>query len=240
MKFSDLTRIYINERLSKNQIIKIKDDNFHYLKSVMRLRNSGAFRIFNSIDGEYLVKIIKINRSELEILIQSLLRSVIKEKPLSLAMCIIKPDRMLEAIKAAVQLGTSQIIPIVSERTQYKKIAKDRVEKCIIQATEQSERFLPTKLLPVMNLSDFCINNNFNQIIAAIESENIDNNISNINKIESNTAILIGPEGGFSDAEINTIKSSKNMTTISLGNSVLRSEIAAIAAISYVSTTRTK
>ncbi|MDP4709318.1 MAG: 16S rRNA (uracil(1498)-N(3))-methyltransferase [Rickettsiaceae bacterium] len=238
MKFSHLSRIYTTEPLSENQTIKIVGDDFHYLKSVMRLRRLELFRIFNAIDGEYLVKILEIGRSDLTVIVESFLRPVAKEKQLSLAMCIIKSDRMIEAIKSAVQLGVTKIIPIISERTQHKHLAEDRVKRCISQAIEQSERFTLTELLPEISLSELCSNNNYKQIIAACESENSSNKILNINKIEDEPIILTGPEGGFSEAEMSMIKASKNIQRVSLGNTVLRAETAAIAAISCVAMMR--
>lgn len=238
MKFSHLSRVYTTESLAKNQSIIIAGDDFHYLKSVMRLRISDSFRVFNAEDGEFLVKITEIGRASLSVLVESLLRKPFAEKPLTLAICIIKPDRMIEAIKGAVQLGVTQIIPIISERTQHKKLAEDRVQRCISQAIEQSERFALTKLLPEISLSEFCTTNNYEQIIAACESENSSNKITNIKTIKNNLAVLIGPEGGFSDAEMEMIKSADKIDRVSLGASVLRAETATIAAIASISMLR--
>ncbi len=238
MKFSHLSRVYTTKSLAQNQTIIIDGDDFHYLKTVMRLRVSESFRLFNAVDGEYLVKVLAVGRSSLEVQVESQLRQVSKEKQLTLAMSIIKPDRMIEAIKGSVQIGVTQIIPIISERSQYKKIATERVEKCINQATEQSERFVPAKLLTEITLSEFCKTNNQRQIIAACESEDYKNKISNIKKIEDNPIILIGPEGGFSAEEIEVIKSLDNTYSVSLGKSVLRSEIAAISSLACVSMLR--
>ena len=238
MKFSHLTRVYTTESLIENQTVIIGDEDFHYLKSVMRLRESESFRLFNSNDGEFLVKILTIGRSSLKVVVESLLRQVVREKNLVLAMCIIKPDRMLEAIKGAVQLGVTQIIPIISERTQYKKILQDRIRRCIIQATEQCERFTPAELLPQMSLLDFCKIKDFEQIIFASESEDESNKIRNINKIKERVTILIGPEGGFSGHEVEMIKSYKHALPVSLGQLVLRAEIAALAALACISMMR--
>ena len=238
MKFSHLSRIYSTESLLENQTIKIIEDDFHYLKSVMRLRRSELFRMFNAVDGEYLVKVLEIGRSDLTIMVESFLRPVASVKQLSLAMCMIKSDRMIEAIKGAVQLGVTRIIPIISERTQHKQLSEDRVKRCILQAIEQSERFVLTELLPEISLFEFCSNNNYEQIITAYESEISNKKILNINKIKDNPVILVGPEGGFSDTEILMIKEFKNTQIVSLGNSVLRAETAAIAAISCVTMMR--
>lgn len=234
MKFSHLNRIYTDKFLAVGNNIVIADEDFHYLKSVMRLKCSDCFRIFNPINGEFLARIIKIGKRDLSIEIDILLREVASEPPLTLAICIIKPDRIIEAIKGAVQLGVTRIVPIISERTQFRSIQHDRITRCIRQSIEQSERFEFTELMPEISLSDFCESNSYNQIIVAFESESSDSKIRTIKSIEDNAAILIGPEGGFSDQEIEVFKNNPKMELISLGNSVLRSEIAAIAAISCV------
>jgi 16S rRNA (uracil1498-N3)-methyltransferase len=237
MKFSSLSRVYTNNSIIKNQTIIIENDAFHYLKSVIRVRKSENFRLFNAFDGEFLVRVKEINRSCLVIEVDSLIREVELCKELILALCIIKQDRMIEAIKSAVQLGVTKIIPIISERTQYKKISSEKIQKCIIQAVEQCERFIPPALEAETYLADFCAASN-EQIIFSCESEGENNKISNIKKINDKPVILIGSEGGFSDAEILMIKSLKQTESVSLGRTVLRTEVAVASALSCVAMMR--
>jgi 16S rRNA (uracil1498-N3)-methyltransferase len=237
MKFSCLSRVYTNKPIIKNQMIIIENDTFYYLKSVIRVRKSETFRLFNSFDGEFLVRVKEINRSSLVIEVESLIREVESCKELILALCIIKQDRMIEAIKSAVQLGVTKIIPIISERTQYKKISSKKIQKCIIQSVEQSERFIPPTLEKETCLSDFCESEN-EQVIFSCESEDENSKISNISKIKDNPFILIGAEGGFSDAEILIIKSMKQTEAVSLGRTVLRTEVAVANALSCISMMR--
>lgn len=238
MKFSHLPRIYISEHIYEKQIVIMEKDNFHYLKSVIRVRKSEAFRLFNELDGEFLVTIQEINRASLEIEVGALIREIEEEKPLELALCIIKQDRMLEAIKSAVQLGVTRIIPLVSDRTQYKQIPKEKIQKCIIGSVQQCERFKPPVLEQEINLLDFVNKFSDKQIIFACESENENNNILNLNKIEDSPVILVGPEGGFNEQEIAMIKAMKKTESVSLGRSVLRAEVAVASALACVSMVR--
>jgi 16S rRNA (uracil1498-N3)-methyltransferase len=238
MKFSHLPRIYTSERIHKKQILIIEKDDFHYLKSVIRIRKSEAFRLFNAQDGEFLVTVKEINRASLVIEVDSLIRQVEEDRPLELALCIIKQDRMLEAIKSAVQLGVTNIIPLISQRTQYKQISREKIQKCIIGSVQQCERFKLPILEQELNLLDFCNKFSDKQIIFACESEVEDNKILNINKIEDSPIILIGPEGGFNEQEIAMIKAMRKTESVSLGKSVLRAEVAAISALACVSMIR--
>ena len=80
MKFSHLPRIYTSEHIHKNQTIIMEKDDFHYLKSVIRIRKFETFRLFNSQDGEFLVTVKEINRASLEVEVDSQIRDVNQEK----------------------------------------------------------------------------------------------------------------------------------------------------------------
>ena len=235
MKFSHLTRLYTSQSICKNQTLKIENEDFHYLKSVMRLKKSDIFRIFNAIDGEFATKVEElVGKSHVTVRIESQIRAVTVEKELILALCLIKPDRMTEAIKSATALGVTKIIPLLSERTQYKTINKGKMERCIISATEQSERFKPAELLQEIQLSEFCKLPEIEQVIFACESEIKSNRIIDIKKLKQVIAVLIGPEGGFSEKETHLIKSYEHVCSISLGNTVLRTETAVSATLACI------
>ena len=238
MKFSSLSRIYTTSRIAKNQIITLSDDIFHYCKSVLRMKISEEFRLFNSIDGEFKAEIRAINKRDLQVFIGQKLREVEHQNPLILAMCIIKPDRFTEALKAVVQQGVTEIIPVISVRTQFRSINQQRLTKCIIESVEQSEGFvIPVLHLPV-NLKEFCNINGVDQIIFANEEESGGVKISSIKKFEENIAILVGPEGGFSPSEKEKLISNPKIISVSLGNRVLRSEVAAINMVACVNLMR--
>jgi len=234
MKFSKLPRIYTTQRIEKKQIIVIEQDNFHYLKSVIRIRKFHTFRLFNSYDGEFEVTVQDINSNNVKIQVGVLLRKVQKETDLELAVCIIKPNRMLDAIKSAVQLGVTRIIPVISQRTQYKKLSRNRIQKCIIQSVQQCERFYIPILEPELTFSDFCNKFQSRQIIIACEFAKENNTIINIHKIEDKFIVLIGPEGGFSTQEIAQINSLNYTRCISLGQTVLRTEVAVSYALAFI------
>jgi 16S rRNA (uracil1498-N3)-methyltransferase len=238
MKFSSLSRIYTTSRIAKNQIITLSDDIFHYCKSVLRMKISEEFRLFNSIDGEFKAEVRAINKRDLQVFIGQKLREVEHQNPLILAMCIIKPDRFTEALKAVVQQGVTEIIPVISVRTQFRSINQQRLTKCIIESVEQSEGFvIPVLRLPV-NLKEFCNINGVDQIIFANEEESGGVKISSIKKFEENIAILVGPEGGFSPSEKEKLISNPKIISVSLGNRVLRSEVAAINMVACVNLMR--
>lgn len=233
MKFSHLTRIYNTSLSGKNQTITFEGDSFHYIKNVLRMRPGELFRIFNKREGEYLAEIIEVGRNKLVVKVGELFRNATIESPLSLAMCIIKPDRMIEAIKAAVQLGVTELIPVISERTQTKSINIEKFNKSITQVTEQCERFkVPIMHEPILLRS--LLSNRINQQLIFANEEEENYSIKDIKLWQKEVMLLIGPEGGFTEKEKEEINEKSNTTSISLGNTVLRAEIAAISALANI------
>ena len=234
MKFSNLPRIYTTYRIEKNQSLTLGDELFHYCKSVLRMKVPEEFRLFNETDGEFKVKITATNKRSMEVMVLEKLREPCPLPHLILTICIIKPDRFIEAIKGAVQLGATEIIPIISERTQFKSINHERISKCIIEATEQSERLIPALLHAPLKLAELADLGNIEQIIFANEEEASEKKINSIGAFKDNIAVLVGPEGGFTADEKAKLLAHPKVSSVSLGDTVLRSEVAAIAMLACV------
>jgi 16S rRNA (uracil1498-N3)-methyltransferase len=237
-----LHRIYTNIILSENIVVNINDaQHQHYLKIVLRLKVNDQFRIFNSGDGEYLAQILQLSKNSLEVKILHCLRKPIKEPELILGLCLIKADRMLEAINMAVQLGVTEIIPLFSTRSQLRSINHQRFLKCIIEATEQSERLLVPSLRPLISLDNYISTIQINEmIIYANEKENSANTVKIIKHWPDRISLIIGPEGGFTEAELKMLTAVPGSISIILGNNILRTETAVAAAIVQVQLMREK
>ncbi|WPY00226.1 Ribosomal RNA small subunit methyltransferase E [Candidatus Trichorickettsia mobilis] len=240
MAFYHLHRIYSNIILSENIVVNINDaQHQHYLKTVLRLKINDQFRIFNGEDGEYLAQILRLSKNSLEVKILHCLRKPIKEPELTLGLCLIKIDRMLEAINMAVQLGVTEVVPLFSTRSQLRSINHQRFLKCIIEATEQSERISVPSLRPLISLSDY-IAQASEMIIYANEKENSANTVKFIKHWFDRISVIIGPEGGFIEAELKMLIAVPGSISISLGNNVLRTETAVATAIAQVQLMREK
>lgn len=238
MKFSNLSRVYTTSRIYKNQIITLNGNIFHYYKSVLRKKVSQKFRLFNQIDGEFEAKITSLDKNVLEASIVKKLRKVEYQKNLILAMSLVRSDRFLEAIKGAVQQGITEVMPIISERTQFSSINHQRINKCIIEAVEESEGFMVPILHSPINLKKLYDISEINQIIFANEDEDNKIHIASIKKLNRNIAVLIGPEGGFSKNEKEKLISNPKVISVSLGKRVLRSEVAATSMIGCINLIR--
>ena len=135
-------------------------------------------------------------------------------------------------VEKATELGISQITPLISRYSEKKKINKERLERIITSSLKQSNQFFLPKINPVTTFSSFIFNNDEEKIMANLRTEN---KLKKELFTNNSVCILIGPEGGFSDEEINLARE-KKINEINLGNSRLRSETAAIYLISALKT----
>lgn len=240
MKISKLNRLYTKQQLKENQSLRLEQSHLHYLQNVMRFKVNEQFRIFNANDGEFIATIESFEKKEVFVNIKAQLKKPILETPLTLALSLIKPDKMFDAINMAVQIGVTEIIPIIAERSQVHTINLERLAKIVIEAVEQSERLSIPKYDSPLNLKEFLKSNNYEMVIYANENEDNHNQMFKIESFPTNVAYLVGPEGGFSESEFAVLKSFSNLRSISLGPNVLRAETATIAGLVQIQLMREK
>ena len=223
-------RLFFPESLSINLYSKLDKSQSHYLSKVMRVNIGEKFSLFNQ-SGEWEAKIAKIIKGVVEFSITKKIRSNTNEKEIWLAFAPIKLNYLNLMIQKATELGVTKFIPILTERTIVRKINEKRVNKIIIEASEQSNRLKVPQLEEIVKLDDFL---KFNQKTNIIFGDlNTNNNKLNIKSTES-LCILIGPEGDFTTQEREKILKLKNIIPLKINENILRSETAAISIISIV------
>jgi 16S rRNA (uracil1498-N3)-methyltransferase len=223
-------RLFFSESLSINLSSKLDKSQSHYLSKVMRVNTGEKFSLFNQ-NGEWEAKIDKIIKGIVEFSISKKIRSNTNEKEIWLAFAPIKLNYINLMIQKATELGVTKFIPILTERTIVRKINEKRVNKIIIEASEQSNRLKVPQLEEIVKLDDFL---KFNQKTNIIFGDlNTNNNKLNIKSTEP-LCILIGPEGDFTTQEREKILKLKNIIPLKINENILRSETAAISIISIV------
>ena len=223
-------RLFFSESLSINLSSKLDKSQSHYLSKVMRVNIGEKFSLFNQ-NGEWEAKIAKIIKGVVEFSITKKIRSNTNEKEIWLAFAPIKLNYLNLMIQKATELGVTKFIPILTERTIVRKINEKRVNKIIIEASEQSNRLKVPQLEEIVKLDDFL---KFNQKTNIIFGDlNTNNKKLNINSTEP-VCILVGPEGDFTTKEREKILKLKNLIPLKINENILRSETAAISIISIV------
>lgn len=245
--------IFVDENsinLVINEIVVdcVKDkDNYNHLAKVLRV-NEGEIVLCSIIPFnftfDYRTKIISIDKQKIVLSILEESKANELDIKISLYQGIAKADKMEYIIEKAVELGAYNIIPLESEfcvaKMQNEKIDKklERLNKISCSAAEQSKRnIIPEVLKPIT----------FKQMIETVDASStllfyenakgIDYTKESIKSIikenKKEISIIIGPEGGFSEKEIDLAKN-KGIKILSLGGRILRTETAAITALSIL------
>ncbi|MCB9983830.1 MAG: 16S rRNA (uracil(1498)-N(3))-methyltransferase [Rhodospirillales bacterium] len=224
-------RLHIDTALDKNAPVELPTDQTHYLKSVLRLEDGQSVRLFNGRDGEWLCRVETLGKKTGTLIPEHRLKSQpAPSRTLHLLFAPIKKHRMDFLIEKAVELGVTDLHPVITDHTQTHKLNEQRLHAQIIEAAEQCERMSLPKLHPLAKLD-----NKLNDWHVAHPiywaAERIEN-IRPLTEIESPQTFLIGPEGGFSQNEFTFLSNNKNIIPVSLGNNILRAETAALYCLS--------
>ena len=197
----------------------------------MRVKENGVFSLFNK-DGEWEAKILEITKGIVNFETTKQLRQKENTKELWLAFSPIKSNYQNFMIQKATELGVTKFLPIIFDRTVVRKINKERLEKIVIEASEQSNRINVPTIEESQNLNNFLKNNSMDLIFTDLNSNT--NKIDKSKLTDRPVCIIIGPEGDFSEAEREEILSFSGVQAIKINENILRSETAVISAISII------
>ena len=224
-------RLFFRESLSLNLNSKLDKSQSHYLSKVMRIKTSESFSLFNQ-SGEWEAKVLNINRGIVEFTVVKKLRSAENEKEIWLAFAPIKLNYLNLMIQKATEIGITRFIPILTERTVVRKLNEKRINKIIVEASEQSNRLKVPSLDKLTKFDTFLKSNqNTNIVFGDLNTDNKKLDLKNKDPL----CILIGPEGDFSIKERENIYKLKRIIPVKINNNILRSETAAISIISIIS-----
>ena len=224
-------RLFFSNLLSANLTDKLDKSQSHYLTKVMRVKEKDVFSLFNK-DGEWQAKILGITKGIVIFETTKQLRQKENTKDLWLAFSPIKSNYQNFMIQKATELGVTKFLPIIFDRTVVRKINKERLEKIVIEASEQSNRINVPSIESPQTLDIFLKKNSMDLIFTDLNSDNIKVDKSKLT--DKPVCIIIGPEGDFSEAERDKILSFKGVQSVKINENILRSETAVISAISIV------
>ena len=224
-------RLFFKENLSDNLNSNLDKSQSHYISKVMRIKEGESFSLFND-SGEWEAKINEIKKGIVNFIIIKKLKNSENNSEIWLAFTPIKLNYLNFMIQKATELGVTKFIPILSERTMVRDLNSERLNKVIIEASEQSNRIKLPKLEKLVKFKDFIKLYKDTDIVFG--DLNSSNDQIKINK-DSPVCILIGPEGDFSENERKEILELKNVKSLKINKNILRAETAAISIISIIS-----
>ncbi len=224
-----MIRLFVSEKLEVQKSFEATEKQQHYLRHVMRLNDNESILLFNGKDGEWLCRVEICGKKKMLFYPQQKLRTQETETSCILCPALIKRENMELVLQKATELGVTEIFPVITERTVVRHLNLERARLIVTEAAEQCERLsVPIMHEPVSLTELFRVLPEAAQLVFLHERTEVTSPVDAITL----PAFLIGPEGGFSSAEIQKIMLLNNVVPIHLGNTILRAETAAIAVLS--------
>lgn len=238
-----ISRLYIPADYQAQQLLSLTAEQIHYVLTVLRLKNDFKVELFNGYGQVAQGRLQVQGRRQAEVFIDEV-AAVDNNSPLNtlLVQCISRGDRMDYSIQKAVELGVHHIQPIFSERCEV-KLSGDKLEKrrqqwqtIAINACEQSGRTHVPQILPIIDFSDWLKQlNGADKVQGFVLDPYAESHLKQLNPpdFEQNIQILVGPEGGLSESEVEQA-CAHGLTAIQLGPRVLRTETAGPALLAIM------
>jgi len=234
-------RFFIAPSRISGSRISVTDEDVRHIASVLRMKIGDALLLCDGQGTEYQVTIAEISKSEITTEIVSLQKREITAPRITLGQGLPKFDKMDLIVQKATELGASNIVPLVTERTIVKIRDEEkrvtRWQKICREAAMQSDRPDIPVIGQVISFKDFLRIPNSDPLTLKIlpweEGTQPIKEVLQGNHDVRHIVVLIGPEGGFSKTEA-TMAAEKGFHAVSLGRNILRTETAAIAALSMI------
>ena len=220
---------------SSNNIVVLNEENSKHIVQVLRMQEGRQLKLTDGLGNIYTAEITDAHKKKCSVKIIDSAIIQASQNKVCIAISPVKNNSRFEwFLEKATEIGVSQIVPIICERTEKQFLKFERLKGILISAMLQSQQaWLPVLQEPITLEKFVKDNKSDNKFIAHCEEQNkvsLRDLISHTDKKESSVStILIGPEGDFSPGEIK-IALLNNFNPVSLGETRLRTETAAIVA----------
>jgi 16S rRNA (uracil1498-N3)-methyltransferase len=221
-----LPRLFVDEELAEGRSVTV-DGN--YLAAVLRLGPGDRVLLFDDRSGEWLATIAEAGKKRVTLAVGELLRTRETLPDLWLLFAPIKRGRIDWLVEKATELGIARLVPVVTRRTIVERLNLDRLRAHAIEAAEQCGRTALPELAEPQKLAAMLKDWPTNRTLHFADEGGGDAFVSAA--APAPAAILIGPEGGFTEEERSAIRALPQARPVSLGPRILRADTAALAAI---------
>lgn len=232
-------RLHVAENLIADVAVEADRTQSNYLLNVLRLKAGSPVLLFNGRDGEWRAEIQPTGRKACFLVPKEQLRP--QPRPYDLVLCFapLKQARLDYMIQKAVEMGAGRLQPVITRYTQVRKLNSDRMEANLLEAAEQCG-ILSVPLLSQATTLEALLDNwetshADRALVFCDELVNGSDGLTGLQALEGRPlAILIGPEGGFTDEERQILRGKPFVHALSLGPRILRADTAAVAAMAIV------
>jgi 16S rRNA (uracil1498-N3)-methyltransferase len=237
------TRLFVDQPLGTGRTVGLDQQQAHYLRAVLRLSSGTELALFNGRDGEWRARIDALGKGWASLSVQQQRRAQRPEPDLWLAFAPIKRARLDFMVEKACELGAARLLPVFTQNTDVARVNCERLRSNCREAAEQSERLTvpevaePTGLRALLDAWPA-----ERHLLLGAESGAAPPVAEALARARDRAggraavpasaapwAVLVGPEGGFTEAELDALTKLPFVTAAGLGPRVLRADTAAIA-----------
>lgn len=228
---STTPRLYVDLPLLSGASLALPTAQSHYLAQVMRRQPGDMVRLFNGADGEWAARVESAGRKSVVVVPerQSAPQEIVQD--LWLCAAPLKRGRIDWVAEKACELGVARFVPVLTQRTIVDRLNLDRLRAHMIEAAEQCGRTALPEMAEPVGLAALLKNWPAGRHLVFADEQGGTPLVSALPATRGAAAILIGPEGGFTDAERAAIRAVPQSRAVSLGPRILRADTAAAVAI---------
>jgi 16S rRNA (uracil1498-N3)-methyltransferase len=224
-------RLFVPAPLSEGSEIALGEAQSHYLANVLRATAGETLRVFDGVSGEWRATVTKLSRKAVVLTAQAQTRPQMPEPDAWLCFALLKRAKTDMVVEKATELGVSVIQPMITARTNADHVKLERLQAIAIEAAEQCERLAVPEIRPPLPLARLMGDWPAERALFVADERRTG---SLLGFGAGPCALMTGPEGGFTDQELEAIGRAPQVTRVSLGARILRAETAAIAGLALL------
>ena len=230
-------RLYVDIPLSQGAQLSLGREQSHYLLNVMRLKDGETVLLFNGRDGEWQGAVTRGGRKEADVQLVAQTRPQVGLTDIEYCFAPLKQARLDYMVQKAVEMGAGRLVPVLTQRTQVRKLNLERLEANVIEAAEQCGILSLAEVQEPMEMNRWLSSlPEARTLVFCDERADGKDGLEELKAVDlsKGISVLIGPEGGFTDEEREGLKGRASTVVLSLGPRILRADTAAVAALTLV------
>lgn len=238
--FARIPRLYVEAPLARGASVTLSREQAHYVANVMRLKPGASLRLFNGRDGEWLCTIAAAGKRDCTVICADKTAEFHQTPDIDYLFAPLKHARLDYMAQKATEMGVRRLRPVITERTVAQRVNVERLRANAIEAAEQCNLVAVPEIVPPETLAKVVADwNPQRRLIFCDETAAIADPVAALGSVpQGPLGLLIGPEGGFSEAERTKLRALGFVTAVSLGPRVMRADTAAIAALALIQAVR--